>query len=399
MTAPDNDKVQTCERKAVSVKGQKLRFYAVISIMVLLCAGFIWFIFRPAEEPAEEGATGINPVLPEATVKEPETDKRKAYENEQLRRKEELRERILHNLADSATVPASSQRSPTDAGDVVAQSQQTYRQVSRQVATFYQIPREDPQVAELRRQVDELTAKLNEQHNQPSQKPDPTAMMEKSYELAARYFTQGGAAGTTAPGTTSHAGTAAGVRKGAISSVVSSLTPGTANTGSGFYTAHSAPAVAEGIPAVIAEEQTVRDGDRVKLRLSDAMTVGGMVVPAHTLVYGIVRIERQRVGISVVSVEVAGTVAVVNLSAYDTDGLPGLYVPNSAERTAAKNAAAAMGTSAGSSLSVTRGAGAQIAADLSRSALSAASQYLSTKLTEARITLKAGYRLYLISNR
>ncbi len=251
----------------------------------------------------------------------------------------------------------------------------------------------------MRRQVDELTTKLNEQQNEPLQKPDPMAMMEKSYELAARYFPQGGAAGMVSPGTTFHAGTADSVRKGAISSVVSSLTPGTANTGTGFYTAGSTPVVVEGIPAVIAEEQTVRDGDRVKLRLSDAMTVGGMVVPAHTLVYGTVRIERQRVNISVVSVETAGTVATVNLAAYDTDGQPGLYVPYSAERTAAKNAAASVGTSAGSSLSVTRGAGAQIAADLSRSALSAASQYISTKLTEVRITLKAGYRLYLIPNR
>lgn len=394
MTASDNNNAVN-----PTAKGQKLRFCVVISVMVLLCAGSIWFIFRPAEQSADEGATGINPVLPAATVKEPETDKRKAYEDEQLRRKEELRERILRNLADSATAPASSQRSPADAGDVVAQSRQTYRQVSRQVATFYQTPREDPEVAELRRQVDDLTAKLKEQQHEPLQKPDPTAMMEKSYELAARYFTQGSPTDRTVTGTISHARTTTNVRKGTVSSVVSSLTSGTANTGSGFHTAHSAPAVAEGIPAVIAEEQTVRDGDRIKLRLSESMTVGGMVVPAHTLVYGIVRIERQRVGISVVSVEVAGTVATVDLTAYDTDGQPGLYVPNSAERTAAKNAAAAMGTSAGSSLSVTRGAGTQIAADLSRSALSAASQYLSTKLTEARITLKAGYRLYLISNR
>lgn len=391
MTASNNNNNK--ERKTVSAKGQKLRFYAVVSSMVLLCAGFIWFIFRPVEQPADDGVAGINPMLPAATVRETEIDKRKAYENEQLRSKEEMRQRILQNLADSAAVEGSGDRTLSNP---VVQSRQTYEQVNRQVATFYQPPREDPQVAELRRQVEELTEKLNErQSSAPQKRVDPMEMMERSYELAARYFPQGGVSGESAAGATFKAGKSGAITNGGGLSVVSSLASGPANSGHGFHTVSSA--VSEGIRAVIAGEQTVRDGDRVTLRLTDALTVSGTAVPAHTLVYGTAHIERQRVNITIVSIEVAGIVIPVSFAVYDTDGQPGLYVPNSAERTAAKSAAGAMGTSAGSSLSVTRGAGAQIAADLSRGALSAASQYLSTKLTEVRITLKKGYQLYLIS--
>ena len=58
-----------------------------------------------------------------------------------------------------------------------------------------------------------------------------------------------------------------------------------------------------------------------------------------------------------------------------------------------------MSAGIGSGISITSNAGQQVAMDLTRSALSGASQYLSSKLREVRLTLKAGHRLLLISSK
>ena len=88
---------------------------------------------------------------------------------------------------------------------------------------------------------------------------------------------------------------------------------------------------------------------------------------------------------------------VVHLTAYDTDGFQGLFIPDTAERTALKNAATSMGNNLSSGITITRSAGQQIASDLTRSLLSGGTQYLSGKMREVRVTLKTGYNLFLVS--
>ena len=81
---------------------------------------------------------------------------------------------------------------------------------------------------------------------------------------------------------------------------------------------------------------------------------------------------------------------------YDMDGLQGIFVPNSDEINAAKEIAANMGTSMGSSITITDDAGSQLAADLGRSTIQGVSQYFTKKMREVKVTLKAGYRVLLI---
>ena len=68
--------------------------------------------------------------------------------------------------------------------------------------------------------------------------------------------------------------------------------------------------------------------------------MGGVLVPANTPLYGTVRIEGQRMAVTVNSIESGGNILPVELTAYDMDGQAGLFVPNTAERTAMKEAAA-----------------------------------------------------------
>lgn len=122
-------------------------------------------------------------------------------------------------------------------------------------------------------------------------------------------------------------------------------------------------------------------------------------MPENTPLYGVVRIEGQRMNIVVTSIETGGNVVPVELNVYDTDGQRGLFVPNSAERTAAKEALANIGQSFGTSISFARSAGQQVAMDLTRGITSGGSQYLAAKMREVKVSVKAGYRLLLIAKK
>lgn len=151
------------------------------------------------------------------------------------------------------------------------------------------------------------------------------------------------------------------------------------------------------IRACIAGEQRIAAGERVRLRLLDRVQAGETLLPEGTIIYGTATISGQRLGIRVQSLASDAGLLTVNLTAYDTDGQPGLFIPDTAERSALKEAAASAGNNLGSGITVTRGAGQQIASDLTRSLLSGGTKYLSAKLREVRITLKAGHTLFLVS--
>jgi len=55
-----------------------------------------------------------------------------------------------------------------------------------------------------------------------------------------------------------------------------------------------------------------------------------------------------------------------------------------------------MGTQMGSSITITDDAGSQLAADLGRSAIQGASQYISKKMREVKVTLKVNYKVLLL---
>lgn len=125
--------------------------------------------------------------------------------------------------------------------------------------------------------------------------------------------------------------------------------------------------------------------------------MGGVLVPADTPLYGTVRIEGQRMAVTVNSIESGGNILPVELTAYDMDGQAGLFVPNTAERTAMKEAAANIGGSFGTSISFARSASQQLVMDVTRGVLSGGSQYLATKMREVKVAVKANYQLLLIS--
>ena len=236
---------------------------------------------------------------------------------------------------------------------------------------------------------------------------DEVALMEKSYELAAKYM--GGQNNSTVE--------ARSVRKAGKNKampvkqvthrVVSALGQPTGNAefvathtterNYGFNTAVGGTAVSEKntLSACINGAQSVTDGQAVKLRLLEPMAVADRIIPRNAALVGAARIQGERLGITITSLEYEGMVIPVELSVYDTDGQPGIFIPNSMELDAVKEVAANMGGSLGSSINISTDAGAQLASDLGKGLIQGTSQYIAKKMRTVKVHLKAGYKVML----
>jgi len=89
----------------------------------------------------------------------------------------------------------------------------------------------------------------------------------------------------------------------------------------------------EMITAIIDEDVTGYSGSRIRLRLLEQVYAGKLQLPKGTSMYArISGFSDQRVQLEISSVLCAGKILPIKLLVYDTDGLPGLYVPASAFR-------------------------------------------------------------------
>ena len=94
------------------------------------------------------------------------------------------------------------------------------------------------------------------------------------------------------------------------------------------------------IKAIIDEDIKAVDGSRVRLRLLDDVEIDGSTVRKGTYLYATVSgFSSGRVKGSISSILVGDELVKVSLSLYDTDGLEGLYVPESQFRETGKDVA------------------------------------------------------------
>ena len=236
------------------------------------------------------------------------------------------------------------------------------------------------------------------------------ALLEKSYELAARYNGKEPDASSTANAPNSRKErTAVRPVKRVQNRMVSSLAQPAGNEdiasgyagerNTGFHTpVGKMPSSGRNtIAACVHGTQTVSDGQALRIRLLEPMAVDDLLIPKGTVLVGGTRVEGERMGILIETVEYRGTLFPVELEVYDADGQQGILVPNSMEYDAAREIAAGMGTSIGSSINISTDAGAQIASDVGKGVIQGMSQYVGKKMRTVKITLKAGHRLLLHS--
>jgi conjugative transposon TraM protein len=92
------------------------------------------------------------------------------------------------------------------------------------------------------------------------------------------------------------------------------------------------------IQVVIDENVTGYAGSRIRLRLLQNIDAGGTAITKGTYLYALINgFSGQRVTLEVRSIFFEGKILPVKLDLYDTDGLPGLYVPESAFRAFTKD--------------------------------------------------------------
>ena len=170
----------------------------------------------------------------------------------------------------------------------------------------------------------------------------------------------------------------------------------------GFHTAvgNTGQTERNTIKACVHDNQTIIDGQAVRLRLLEAMRAGTTVIPQNTLVTGIGKIGGERLGITITSLEYKGLIIPVELTVVDTDGQEGIFIPNSMEMSAIKEVAANLGGNLGTTINLNQqSAGDQLLTDLGKGAIQGASQYISKKMRTVKVHLKAGYRLMLYQNK
>ena len=155
------------------------------------------------------------------------------------------------------------------------------------------------------------------------------------------------------------------------------------------------------IQAIIDEDIKAVDGSRVRLRLLDDIEINESVVKRGTYLYATVSgFSSGRVKGNISSILVDDELVKVSLSLYDTDGMEGLYVPNSQFRETSKDVAS--GAMSGS-MSMNTGTYGNSLAQWGMQAVTNAYQKTSNAISKAikknKVKLKYGTFVYLVNGR
>lgn len=416
---------------------EQIKKILVYGGMGMLCLVSFYFIFKPSKEQvqAEQQKVGFNAELPDPRGAGIEADKIAAYELEDMRVKQEQKMRTLEDFTAMTTddeeeevveIPeeprytggGSSYRSGSSSrSNSFSTSTSAYNDINATLGSFYEQPREDPEKEALKAELEELKQSMAQQQNSQPTYADQVALLEKSYELAAKYMPGNTAATSESVAeeveTTTRSGKAKAQPVGHVTThVVSALAQPVSDSvmiarlsqsvGGGFHTAvGEAPqqTARNTIKACVHGDQTITSGQSVRLRLLEAMRVGKYVLPRNTLITGEGSIKGERLDIEILQVEHNGTIIPVELTVHDNDGQAGIFIPGSMEASAAKEMAANLGQNLGTSISITnQSAGDQLLSEIGRGAIQGVSQYISKKMREEKVHLKSGYTLMLYQN-
>ena len=370
---------------------QKMMKYLVVMPAAILCGAVIlWLLYSSLNKSDERVGDAFNTEIPEGE-NDGMKDKMSEYEAAEAAKEKETRQQtvsVLDTLT-AVTPQDSDMRQPS----AVETSAQAYQEVQASLDDFF-VPEnnEAAQVAELQARIDELEAQ--NAMAQQQQQPDQMEMLERSYQLAAQYMGNGG--NYPPPASADDEKGKRNVQPVAQVSrnVVSSLS---ASSSRSFNTSVGSSGIVNKntIAAVVANNQSVTDGESVKLRTTEPMWVGSRLIPRNSVIVGSARVQGERLEIEISSIECEGSIYDVELQVFDSDGQEGINIPNSMESDALHEIGANMGSTMGSSINISTNTGAQIASEVGRGLINGVSQYLNKKLRTVKVHLKAGYRVML----
>lgn len=167
---------------------QQRKKMLVYPLMGLVFLGSMYLIFAPfdKDEAKMESVGGFNADIPQPKGDGIISDKKTAYEQEQMENKQADKMRSLQDFAFSLgeengedltlidDAPAEKPKNavidfgagaPNNSRTSIQSSAAAYRDMNRQLGSFYETPKEDKEKEELKRQVEELTARLDAKEN------------------------------------------------------------------------------------------------------------------------------------------------------------------------------------------------------------------------------------------
>ena len=325
-TAPDNGKPKKERKPLTEAQRLKRQKMIVLPAMVLAFIGAMWWIFAPSSDKGQQpGVNGYNTEMPDADKENRLIigDKAKAYEQGAMEERQENRSRAMQQLGDlfDREVAETDGGRDFDLADpggepeksapkTIQSSAAAYRDLNATLGNFYEQPKNDhAEMDELLERIASLESELESGKGKASSMDDQVALMEKSYELAAKYMggqngSQPTAGQPAEPSPVQKAGKnrATPVRQVAHQ-VVSSLSQPMSNAefvasfsqerNRSFNTAVGVTTVSDRntIPACVYGAQSVTDGQTVKLRLLEPMAVADKIIPRNAVVVGTAKIQ------------------------------------------------------------------------------------------------------------
>ena len=372
---------------------ERLKRLTVYTLLILSCLVCFWIIFAPSgDDDTVKGKANME--LPDQTSAGMPDTKLKAYEQEAAQKDKARNDSTINAVSlqlDTVTAPAE----PT-VPDEIQNSAAAYQQAQASLQDFY-VPEynESAQVAKLQARLDELEMQ-NSMALQQTQQPNEMELLERSYQLAAQYMGNGnGGNYQAAPQTDEKGKRNVQPVQNVTHNVVSTLSAATNDRGFNTSVGMKRSVCKNTIAAVIAGNQSVTNGQSVKLRTTEPMWIGNRLIPRNTVLVGAARLQDERLEIEISSIECQGSIYDVELKVYDSDGQEGINIPNSMETDALHEIGANMGSTMGSSINISTDAGAQIASDVGRGLINGVSQYLTKKMRTVKVHLKSGYRVML----
>ena len=404
---------------------EQLRKALVFGGLGLLCALSLWFIFAPSDKDKAAEQEGLNKDIPEATVRQLTDNKLKSYELGDKSASESETQAEIGRLSDYfAEEPTSLDAQGQPSSTKIEGSLQRYEENKRLLSSFYAT---DPNAEErdaLRAENEDLREALRKKESEADDEEEKQLrLMERSYQMASKYLPKGGELPAKAflraeerPIVEPEAESALQEPRMEVLAepkhMVSSLAQPMADStfmqeyGSkerhlGFHSALAQPSSVQRntLPVVVDHTTALREGDYVALRLLESARIGELRIPRQSLLIAQAKLGGNRLHLLVKSLEIGGRIIPVKLSAYDLDGQEGIYIPGAEQISALKEVGANIGGSVGTSFTFASSAKDQIISEAARGVMQGASQLLQKKLRTLQVTLKGGYRLFLVSSK
>ncbi|MGU3374736.1 conjugative transposon protein TraM [Chryseobacterium sp. M5A1_1a] len=399
---------------------ERLKKPIIYFLMAAVCASCFYLIFKPKANNTIIEENGFNAAIPQAKDGQMQSDKQKAYEQQLLEQKNEEKRNAVATLSDywndqNSLNSNGNLSSPIGGIRGLQQSDQnavnSYRNAQQTLSSFY--GRDNQEVNNLRKEIPRLKNESMQNDAIPTGLGinDQLELMEKSYQMAAKYFPVAPKQEEVALNEEVEIPIEKKIKlssaKPAHSIIVSSLYREPSDSAfiaglnqNRFYNiqndSENLVQVKNAIRGMVYETKTLVNESTLSIRLSEAMQLGRTEIPSGSLLIATSKFQGGRLQLKISSIQYQGNIYPVEINVHDNDGQLGLYVPYSPEQNAVNDIVANMSQTSGTNIMMTQSAGQQIAADLSRGVVQGLSGYFQRRVRQLKVTVKAGHQVLLL---